>query len=209
MTTTSLRATVRRRINQTDNTNTQFADAMIDELGDEGRRMFAAILPEEILPKLHAGEGAGIAVSSGVAILPTDFLRRLSNKAVLVNSTIAKEIKEHWRWTYLETNSQTASSNSGVAYYRELGGSIYVYPTSATTLTYPYLKKPPALSGSDDTSMPPDVDDMVVEYVFEKLMGTRRGSADLAGYLAQSRGYRVNAIVGSEQREQRLDVQTA
>jgi len=208
MTTTSLRASVRRRINQTTDTNTQFADAMIDELGDEARRLFASILPEEILTVLHAGEAVGLSVSTGAATRPADFLRRFSNKAVLVDSTIAKEIKEHWKWTYLESNDQTKSANTGVAYYRELGGSIYVYPSSATTLTYPYLRVPDTLDGSANADMPFDVDDLVTDYVFEKLMGTRRGDLELAKYLAESRGYRVNAIVGSEQREQRIDIQT-
>lgn len=188
MTTTSLRATVRRRINQTDNTNTQFPDAMIDELGDQARRMFARILPERMLTGLVTGYTTTLSVSSARASYPSDFLRRLENKEVLVDSQHARNLLgEEWRLKFLEDNDNTGSDAED-AYYQENSQGIKVLPNTATGITYPYIKIPPALSGSDDTSMPPDVDDLVVDFVFEKLMGTRRGDKELAVMLANLRG---------------------
>ena len=37
--------------------------------------------------------------------------------------------------------------------------------------------------------------DMVIDFVFEKCMGTRRGDKELAVWLAQGRGYLARAIV--------------
>jgi hypothetical protein len=47
--------------------------------------------------------------------------------------------------------------------------------------------------------MPLDVDDMVVDFVFEKLMGTRRGDKELATWLAQIRGY-LSKVVGEKEK---------
>jgi len=194
MTTTTLRATVRRRLNQTDNTNTQFVDAMIDELGNQARRMFAAILPPSILPNLRAT--SGLSVTSGVATYPSDFLRPLNDTVIDVDSVVATRIPtgESWRLRYLEGNDNTKSAN-GDKYFYESADSIQVLPTSATTINYKYIRKPDDLDGSANADMPLDVDDMVVDFVFEKLMGTRRGNLDLATYLARSRGFLQNEVL--------------
>ncbi len=162
MTNTSLRASVRRRINQTDNTKTQFADAMIDELGDQARRMFAAILPEEMLADLRAT--STLTPSSGLASYPADYLRRLKDPRILVDSVYANPIPsgDKWRLKFLESNDQVKSGSSN-KYYWESDDGINCLPTTATAIVLKYIKVPPALSGSDDTSMPPDVDDMVVD----------------------------------------------
>lgn len=155
--------------------------------------MFASILPESVLTGLR--DTGSLSPSSGVAAYPTDFLRKLSDPGVLVDSVYAREIPagEKWRLRMLEGNDNVKSAN-GDKYYWETDEGIHCLPTSASAITYPYIKKPVDLSGSDDTSMPPDVDDMVVDYVFEKLMGTRRGDKELAVLLANNRGYLVRAI---------------
>lgn len=197
MTTTTLRATVRRRINQTDNTNTNFTDAMIDELGNQARRMFAAVLPESILEGLRTS--TGLSLIGGNTAYPTDYLRSLKNPRVLVDSVWASKIDKDqtWRLRYLESNDNV-KSGSGTKYYWETESALRVLPTDATTLTFPYIAKPADLSGVDDATMPPDVDDMVIDYVFEKLMGTRRGDKELAVILARNRGLLVNRVTQKE-----------
>lgn len=197
MTTTTLRATVRRRINQTDNTNTNFTDAMIDELGNQARRMFAAILPERMLTDLV--EKATIPISSGIAAYPSDFLRHKKNKRVLIDLVFANRIveSEQWRLRYLESNDNVKSSSTN-KYYMENDNGVVCLPSTDSNLYYVYIKKPADLSGVADTTLPLDVDDMVVDYVFEKLMGTRRGDKELAVILARNRGLLTNTIMQKE-----------
>ena len=135
MTNTSLRASVRRRINQTDNTNTQFSDAMIDELGDQARRMFAAILPESILTSLR--KTTDLSPAGGLASYPSDFLRNLSDPQVLVDSVHAARINpgEKWRLRRLESNDNVKSSATE-KYYWETDDGIHCLPTTATTITF-------------------------------------------------------------------------
>ncbi len=186
MTTTSLRATVRRRLDQTSNTNTQFSDAMIDELGNQGRRMFAAILPDSILTSLR--KTSDLSPTSGLASYPSDFLRNLDDPGILVDGVYAREIRrgEKWRLRLLEGNDNV-KSGSADKYWWETDDGIHCLPTTATTITFKYIRKPDDLDASENADMPPDVDDMVVDYVFEKLMGTARGDLELALFLAQSR----------------------
>ena len=194
MTTTTLRATVRRRLNQTSNANTQFADEMIDELGNQGRRMFAAILPESVLTSLR--ETAALSPSSGLVAYPTDFLRNLEDPGVLVDAVQAKKIKsgEKWRIKFLEGNDNV-KSGAADKYYWETDDGIHCLPTAATAITYKYIRIPDALDSEVNADMPLDVDDMVIDFVFEKCMGTRRGDKELAVWLAQGRGYLARAIV--------------
>lgn len=198
MTTTTLRATVRRRINQTSNTNTQFADAMIDELGNQARRMFAAILPESILTTLR--KTANLSPSSGLVAYPTDFLRKLIDPGIKIDSVYAREIQsgEMWRLRFLESNDNVKSGTAD-KYYWETDDGIHCLPTSATTITYKYIRVPDDLDGDANADMPLDVDDMVVDFVFEKLMGTRRGDKELATWLAQIRGY-LSKVVGEKEK---------
>jgi hypothetical protein len=192
MTNTELRATVRRRINQTDNTNTQFHDDMIDELGDQARRMFAAILPESILHNLRQTED--LSPVSGLASYPATFLRKLKNPRILVDGVYAEDLTgEMWRLKLLESNDNVKSGTTN-KYYWEADDGIHCLPTSATTITYKFIRVPDALDGDANDDMPFDVDDMVVDFAFEKLMGTRRGDKDLAVFLAQNRGYLAKAV---------------
>lgn len=181
---------VRRLLDQTDTGDTQFSDTMIAELVNQGRRLFVAILPSNLFPNLNTGENTTISISGGYAAYPNDYLRRLENKRVLVDNVFADEIPsgEEWRIKYLESNDLTASGST-VKRYRETGTGIQVYPTSASLIKYPYLKKPTNLEETNNTELPADVEDMTVDFAFEKVMGTQRGDIELATFLAQSRGY--------------------
>jgi len=193
MTTTSLRATIRRRLNQTDNTNTQFADAMIDELGDEGRLVFAGMLPEKILTALQ--KTSDLSPTTGLASYPTDYLRSLEDPYVLVDSVYASLIPlgQKWRLKFQESND-LVKSGAANKYYWETDDGIHCLPTTATTITYKYLRIPDPLDAVANLDMPLDVDPLVVDYVFEKMMGTRRGDKELALMLARQRGVGVREI---------------
>jgi hypothetical protein len=182
------------RINQTSNTNTQFADAMIDELGNQARRMFAAILPESILTSLR--KTAALSPTAGLVAYPADFLRNLEDPGVLIDAIQARKIEsgEKWRIKFLEANNHVKSGAED-KYYWETDDGIHCLPTTATTITYKYIRVPDVLDAVANADMPLDVDDMVIDYVFEKLMGTRRGDKDLAVFLAQNRGYLIRSVV--------------
>lgn len=185
---------VRHLLDETDNTDTQFDDTnMIAVWLNAGRRLFARILPEDMLTSLKT-EGT-LTPSSGVATHPTDYLRKLPNKRVLVDNVFAKEVppNEMWRLKFLESNN-LVKSGSADKYYWETDNAIHVLPTSATTVKYPYLKKPADLSGSDNTDLPPDVDDMVVEYAFERCLNTQRGDTEIALTIARKRGIYLENI---------------
>ena len=194
MTTTTLRATIRRRINQTSNTNTQWSDAIIDELGDQGRRMFAAILPEDILTALK--KTGSLSPSSGAASYPADFLRNLDDPLVTIDGIQARKIEkgEMWRMKWI-LYSSNLTAGSSYKYYWLTSVGINCLPTDATAMVFPYLRIPDVLDASANTDMPLDVDDMVIDYVFEKLMATRRGDKELATMLAQQRGYLTKVVM--------------
>lgn len=200
MTSTDGEARVRRLINQTDSSNTQFASAMIQELLNQGRRMMAVRLPDNILLNLRAYENTVQSITSGYLAYLSDFLRPLTTKVVKIGTTnppttIASQIKkgEEWRIRFLENNDLTASGTD-VKYYRETGAGIECYPSSDTTIIYPYLRKPDDLTVGGDNDLPGDVEDMTVDFAFEKLMGTSMGDLELASFLAKSRGYMVREV---------------
>lgn len=200
MTNTDSRAFIRGLLNQTSNTNTQFTDTDIDEAVSVARRAFATILPEEILPNLRTGDGdtaTPLTATSGYAAFPSDFLRVLKNKYVQVSIsgtyTRAIQIKIPYQVDRAKTSTSAMYATTGVAYYRETGAGVEVWPNSATSVKYPYLKTPGELSGSDNTDLPPDVEDMTLLHAFERLMGTKRGDVQLAVKLANDRGYNVKA----------------
>ncbi len=195
---TDAEAIVRRRINQTSTTNTLFSTTMINEMVDQGRRMFAVILPEEMLPNLRVYETTTQDLSSGFVAYRSDFLRPLRSKIVKIGTAspptvIATEIEE-WRIRFLESNNLT-SSDTVTKYYRETGSGVQSYPSSDTKIIYPYLKIPDNLDGSANVELPLDVEDMVIDYAFEKIMGTPHGSDyELAGHLAKTRGYLTKEV---------------
>jgi len=169
---------VRELINQTDNTNTLWSDTQIGDFLNQGRRLFASILPEEKLPKLK--KTASLTVSTFVGSWPTDFLRPLNNPRVTTDSygtgfVEARKIPEgeKWRLRFLSSNDLTDDSY----YYERSDG---VVTLTATSINYEYLKIPDDLSSSDSVEMPAGVDDMVIDFAFHKCVGTTRGDKELA-----------------------------
>ena len=194
MTTTSLRATVRRRINQTSNTDTNVPDTMIDELGNQARRMFAAILPDSILTTLRST--TSLSPSSGLASYPSDYLRGLDDPGHLIDGVQARIIPkgEKWRLKFINANINTASGAAD-KYIWETDNGVQCLPTDATTITFKYVRVPDDLDGDANADMPLDVDDMVVDFVFEKAMGTPQMSDyELATVLARNRGYLLKEV---------------
>lgn len=196
MTNTSLRATVRRRIDQSSSTDTSWSNDMIDELGDQGRRVFAAILPESILTSLR--KTSDLSPTTGLAAYPSDYLRGLDDPGHLVDAVQAVVISrgEKWRLKWIEGNDNV-KSGSADKYVWETDDGIHCLPTTATTITFKYLRVPDDLDASANADMPLDVDDMVVDFVFEKLMGTPNGDLELALLLGKSRGYLTKAVMGT------------
>lgn len=195
MTSTGGETAVRYLINQTNASDSLFSTNFIQNLLNQGRRMFAVILPSKIIPNLIGGESTAITITSGVVPYPSDFLRPLKDKVVKIGATTANIIAQQilpgdeWRLKFLEINDLT-KSGSASKYYRETGRGIEAYPTTDTKMIYPYIKKPTILSGVDNAELPLDVDDMVIDFAFEKLMGTPHGSDyELAKFLAINRGY--------------------
>ena len=164
---------VRELINQTDNTNTLWSDTQIGDFLNQGRRLFASILPEDKLPKLR--KAAALVVTANVGAYPTDFLRILKNGRTLVDSVEGRRVpdNERWRYRFLSSNDLTDDEY----YYERSDG---VVALAATAITYEYLKTPVNLSTSDSVEMPAGVDDMVVDFAFHKCVGTTRGDKELA-----------------------------
>jgi hypothetical protein len=177
---------VRYLLDQTVNTDTQFDDTyFLPNALNQGRRMFARILPEEMIPGLQTT--GTITLTAGFGAFPSDLLRHIADPYVIVvaagKSIVASEIVqgERWRLGFLEGNGLTAGSiPNEIAYYIKYKTGIQVWPNSATSVTFPYIKEPTALSSSDNTELPLDVDDMVVTYAFYRCMNTQRGDMDIA-----------------------------
>ena len=188
MTSTESILRVRNLINQTDSTNTLYDDTnFIAHVLNQGRRLFASILPESKLPKLRVS--AALVVGSNVGAYPTDFLRPLNDPYVLIDSTVARRVKEgeRWRLRFLASNDLTDDEY----YYERSDG---VVALAATAITYEYLKKPTALSASDNVELPAEVDDMVIDFAFHKCMGTTRGDKELAAMLWRESKEQVGAL---------------
>lgn len=196
MTNTESRARVRRLLDQTDSADTQFSDTLIDDLVDQARRLYARMLPDEMLPNLKTT--GSLTPSSGYAAFPSDFLRRVPDPEVFVDSVWAQEIPkgERWRLRFLEGNTFTASSSVQKYYYLDDAG-VFVRPTTATAISFPYLKMPANLSGTDNTDLTDDIEDLTIDYAFYRLMGTERGDAELAAFLLQERGMTVKGMTNA------------
>lgn len=187
---------VRHLINQTDSANTLFDSTnFIANVLNQGRRMFASILPEEMIPKLR--KSVALSVVAEVGAYPADFLRTVKDPYITcsdgADTFIPVRISEHerWRMKFLEINTTLLS---GYYYYERSDGVVII--SSATTIdaiTYEYIKTPADLSGSDNVEMPADIDDLVIDFAFEKCMGTSRGNLELATFLAKNRGLTIGA----------------
>lgn len=189
---------VRHLINQTSTTNTLFdSTEFIAKVLNQGRRLFASILPEDKLPKLRKSVTLSNS-TNGVTVgdYPTDFLRKVEQPYVTINSIVAVRIpdQERWRLRFLESNDLIKSGASQY-YYWERSDGVYFLPNSDVAVVYEYLKYPDDLGVSDNVELPPDVDDLVVDFAFKKCMGTTRGNLELATFLAREQGL----IIGAKQ----------
>lgn len=194
MTQSEARTRVRQLLDQTDNTDTQFSDSMIDNLVNQGRRLFARILPNEMLPNLK--KTGSLSLTSGYSAFPSDFLRRVPDAEVKVDSVFAKEIEqgERWRLRELANNTLTAPGAAQKYYYLDDAG-VNALPTSATTLSLPYIKMPAVLDGTDNTDLTDDVEDFTIDFAFYRCMGTERGDVELATFILQERGISVKGAI--------------
>lgn len=195
MTQAQARTRVRELLDQADTSNTQFDETTIDYFVNEARRIFAVLLSERHLPKLVAGTDSSLSVTAGYASYPSDFLRPHYGIRATIDSVQATRIglDQQWRVRYLESND-LVKSGSADKYFWEEGAGIKVLPSGASGISYPYIKKPADLSGSDNTDLPPDVEDLTIHYAYEKCMGTRRGDIELAIHLAQQRNLTVRNL---------------
>lgn len=194
---------IRQLLDQESTTDTQYDQATLDNLIDEGRRLFATILPEEYFPNLIGGEATNLTVSSGIASYPSDMLRKLERKVVKVGQdaapplVVAQEIAPGQEWVVKQViDNDLIDGDTTTKYYREEGRGVAVYPTSDDRCLYPYLKAPSLLESSTPNSeLPDDISDLVTTYAYERLMRTERGDdIELATALARDRGFRVRSI---------------
>lgn len=185
MTQTQARDRVRDLLDQQDSTDTQFPTDMIDDAVNEGRRVLARILPLEMIPDLT--EISNLSLANGYAVFPSDFLRHVSdNYEQLVDSVQSRKL-EGWRLRFTLNNDLTKGSTTEPMHYYHRQG-VQVYPKDSVTMTFQYVKVPSDLAAGDNTDLQKDVEDMSIEYAFEKLMGTQRGDTELAVFLAKKRG---------------------
>ena len=153
--------------------------------------MFAMILDEKYLVKLR--KPGSLTVTSGKGAFPTDYLKSVKDPHVTVDGgDVAKFIPEteRWRLRFLAEGASAApSAANDIWYYYEDSTGVNVIPANtATAINYPYIAIPTDLGVSENLELPDAVNDMTVEYAFEKCMGTTRGDKELAVYLAKKRG---------------------
>lgn len=179
---------VQHLLDQTDSTDTQFDSTnFIANALNYGRRIFARILPQEMIPGLKTI--SNLTLTNGYAELPATFLRHVVGGEQLVDNVQAREIpvEERWRLKFLSGNDLTKGGSKDKYWFTHRSG-VNVYPTNAVTFTLQFIQEPTALSASDNTELSEDINDMVVEFAFEKCMGTQRGDTELAVYIAKKRG---------------------
>lgn len=193
MTQAQARDRVRDLLDQTNTADTQFDQDMVDDLVSQGRRLFARLLPTQMFPSLKTG--ASLTVTAGIAPFPADFLRFVFGARILVDSVDARFIPEDemWRIKYLEQNDLVKSGALDKYFYLRTNG-VGVLPSDASAVTFEYLKTPGVLSGTDNTDLPKDVEDLSIMYAFEKMMNTQRGDVELGVALARDRGFTVERM---------------
>jgi len=184
MTQTQARDRVRDLLDQQDSTDTQFPQDMIDDAVSEGRRIFARILPLEMIPDIITIDN--LSLTLGYAAFPSDFLRHVTDEyEQLVDGVVSRKI-EGWRLKFINKNDLTKGDLEDPIHYFHRQG-VQVKPTTATIMTFQYVKAPDVLAAGDNSDLQDDVEDMTIEYAYEKLMGTQRGENSLAIYIAKKR----------------------
>jgi len=179
---------VRHLLDQTTAADSQFDDTnFIGVALNDGRRAFARILPQEMLQGLWTTQS--LTLSSGYSAFHASFFRHIEGARQLVDGVLADEIPktESWRLRFIEDNDLTKSSVTEPRYFFEKSG-VQVFPKDAVTFTHQFIKTPTDLGGADNAELLDDIDNMVVEFAFERCLGTERGDQGLAVYIAKKRG---------------------
>lgn len=175
--------------------DSQFDTDVIDAAVNQGRRIYGQLITDQLLPNLRVRKVDGISVSSGIASFPTGFVKMQKNGIVKIDSVQAVEIKDEWRLKFLNSNDN-AKADTVDKYYRVVAGGLEVYPTDATSVTQlDYVKVPGDLSTSDNTDLPKWVEDLTIDWAFERLMTTDDGDIELAVKLLKERGVNANVNV--------------
>lgn len=196
MTKTEAETRVRHLLNQTDSSNTLYDNTnFIDHALNEGRRLFATILDERYLIRLR--KSASLTVAAGVGTYPTDFLKIVKDPYVVIDTEVATRIpdNERWRLRFLSNAESAAPSVANdVYYYYEDSSGVKALPSSAAAITYEYIKTPGDLDANENYELPDSVNDLTVEYAFEKCTGTTRGDKELAVYLANKQKLKIDGM---------------
>lgn len=188
MTQTESRTRVRNLLDQTDSTDTQFSDTnLIDYAVSEGRRLFARILPQEMLPNLKTI--SNLTLANGYAAYPSDFLRIVKDGEHLVDSIQAREIpvSERWRLKFISDNNLVKGGTTDKYWFSHRAG-VNVYPKDAKTFTIQYIKVPGVLAAGDNTDLTDDVEDLTISFAFYRCMNTQRGDRDIANQVMKEHG---------------------
>jgi len=173
--------------------DSQYATTMVDAFVNIGRRALAAVLPDWMLPNLKS-VGSGTTSAAGFLAFATGFVRMMENSVVTVATIPAHEVKEAWRWKYLSHNVNSLGDGED-KYYRVKNGGIEVSPAAAVALTYDYIKVPGDLAVADNADLPGWVEDLSIDFAYERLIGTKMGGdTELALYLLRQRGLIIQGV---------------
>lgn len=202
MTLTGATLRVRHLINQTSSSNTLFDDTnFIANVLNQGRRMFASILPEAQIPKLRKSATWSAAAAANTFSHPSDYLKEavdpITTITVAGSSYEARKLPkdELWRVRTIKSNNSYTSDFLDEYYYYERSDGISFLNGTITACVRDYIKVPTDLSASDNVELPEDLDDMVVDFAFQKCEGTTRGDKELAVLLMKER----NTLIGARQ----------
>lgn len=180
---------VRHLINQTDNTDTLFDDTnFIGYALNQGRRMFATILPEGKIPKLR--KRGTLTCSANVGPYPSDYLKSVSinNIQVVISGSTydAKLLKPDEMWLLGQVRANSTYTNdllTQIYCYERDDGVRAETSSTVTTIYWDYIVKPVDLDGTDRVDLPENYDDLVVDFAFKKCLGTKRGDKELANLI--------------------------
>ena len=139
---------VRHLLNQISTSNTLYDNTnFIDQVLNQGRRMFASILPEEMLPKLITS--VALVITSEVGAYPADFLRPLKNPHVTItggaggSTFVGVRIpeKERWRLKWMDNTDYSNDLLDDYYYYERSDGVVGIHSTATVTgIAYQYLR---------------------------------------------------------------------
>lgn len=195
MTLTDAEAKVRRLIDQTDSSNTNFSSSFIADHLNAGRRMLAGILHFRLIPNLQAVYTVTSGSPATFASLPTDFLRHEGSLLTLIDSIPALYVEQE-RWAeynrMVHINADVTPASATERHFCIQAGNVEVRP-NYLSLKFGYIKKPDDLSGAASSQFTPDIDDLVVNYCFMKCAGTEQGDLELAEWLLKTNNIQMRS----------------